>query len=467
MQSTIKYILKVSISNICSLIAGVLIGFLIPKIMGLEDYANYKIYSLYVTYLAFLSLGFGDGIYLKYSGIDKDKLDKTELNAQLRKYYAQLAIGFLITVLAAFFVNEKYKFIIFALAFTILSSQITAVHQSLSLLTSSFGEYSLRIVIKSILSVVLVFILFGLYKYKGCDVQYQYFVVGTLMIEYVTAFWYVWTYREFNFCKNSKSYICKTPYKSILAIGFPLLLSNMAASIFLNLDRQFVSVLFKASDYAVYAFAYNMMTLITTMTSAISLVVFPTMKKAKIVNIKAFLNKYMGVFSLFMLLSLCLYFPLCIFIPFFLPKYIQALEIFRIVLPGIMFSSTVSVLLINMYKIENRMMSYLIRTLISIGISALLNYIAFKMFHSYYAISWASIISLFVWYLMTLMFFVRKYRVKWLRSTITMLLGCLIFYVTTSCFDKRYIFSGVIYIVLILIVGILFWGKTIINTKKE
>lgn len=463
MKSTLKYVLKVSLSNICSLMAGILIGFLIPKIMGLEDYANYKIYSLYVTYLAFISLGFGDGIYLKYSGVDKDKLDKIELNAQLRKYYIQLVIGFLLTILLAFFVGDNYRFITIALAFTILSSQITAVHQSLSLLTSSFGEYSFRIIIKSVLSVALVIALFGLYRYRGNDVQYQYFVVGTLIIEYITTFWYVWTYRKFNFCKISKQYVCKIPYKNILAIGFPLLLSNMAASIFLNLDRQFVSVLFDASDYAVYAFAYNMMTLITTMTSAISLVVFPTMKKAKIVDIKAFLNKFMSIFSFFMLLCLCLYFPLCIFIPVFLPKYTQSLEIFRIVLPGIMFSSIVSVLLINMYKVENRMMSYLIRTLISMGMSAILNYIAFKLYHSYYAISWASIISLFIWYLLTLTYFVKKYHVKWIRSTIVMLLGELTFYMITSYFGKNYIFSGIIYIVLIFCIGILFYGKAIIN----
>ena len=70
MGKFLKNIMKVSMSNIMSLLSGILVGFIVPKMMGMEGYANYKIYTLYLTYIALLSLGLGDGIYLKFSGVN-------------------------------------------------------------------------------------------------------------------------------------------------------------------------------------------------------------------------------------------------------------------------------------------------------------------------------------------------------------------------------------------------------------
>ena len=50
------------------------------------------------------------------------------------------------------------------------------------------------------------------------------------------------------------------------------------SSFILTIDRQFVSVLFDIETYASYAFAYNLLSLITTVISAISTVLYPTIK---------------------------------------------------------------------------------------------------------------------------------------------------------------------------------------------
>lgn len=254
MKKFLINILKVSFSNVLSLLSGVLVGFAVPKMLGLVGYANFKIYTLYLTYIALLSLGLGDGLYLRFSGMDRDELDINQIRYYLHKYYKQLFIfAFAALVLTILFAPNDYKFIFIALSLTIISSQIIAVHQNISIITSRFNEYSIRVIAKAILTILLVSILIIQYKHFGEEIYYQEYIIGVVIIDYILAVWYIYTYREFSFGITNYSATQNNRYSDLLLLGFPLLVSNMAGSIFLNLDRQFVSILFIKEDYAIYA----------------------------------------------------------------------------------------------------------------------------------------------------------------------------------------------------------------------
>ena len=112
MNSFLKNIAKMFAGNAISLLSGVLVGFLVPAMMGLSDYGNYKIYTLYLVYVSLLTLGFGDGINLRYAGTDRDDLDKNQLAYYVRCYYKQLSIFFcLLLVCTLLFLDDEYKFI--------------------------------------------------------------------------------------------------------------------------------------------------------------------------------------------------------------------------------------------------------------------------------------------------------------------------------------------------------------------
>ena len=64
-----------------------------------------------------------------------------------------------------------------------------------------------------------------------------------------------------------------------MKLGMPLLLANLCSTFLISLDRQFVSMLFTTEEYAVYAFAYSMLSLITVATSAVATVLYPVFKR--------------------------------------------------------------------------------------------------------------------------------------------------------------------------------------------
>ena len=80
----VKNIILVALSNILTLISGVLVGFVLPKIMSKADYGYYKTFTLYFSYIGLFPLGFIDGIYLIYAGLNYKDLNKNKFRLYTR-----------------------------------------------------------------------------------------------------------------------------------------------------------------------------------------------------------------------------------------------------------------------------------------------------------------------------------------------------------------------------------------------
>ena len=93
----LKNTLFVGFSQIVLLLSGILTGIFLPKIMSMDSYGSYKLYTLYLSYVGLFHFGFIDGIYLKYGGVDYDDLDR-ELFRKFSKYL--LVIESIISLLA-------------------------------------------------------------------------------------------------------------------------------------------------------------------------------------------------------------------------------------------------------------------------------------------------------------------------------------------------------------------------------
>lgn len=458
--------LKVLIGNVLSLVSGILVGFLIPKILGYEDFSNYKIYTLYITYLSLLTLGFGDGLYLKYSGLNPKEFNKDNIKLYVRKYYIWLFIVFVPFFLMSFVFEGDTRFICCCLSITMLITNVVSMHQNLSLIHNRFNEYTIRTIIKAVLTSLLVVSLFISSYYFHNFLDYKIYLIGTISCDFLLMVWYFLTYRDINFAKINKSNITEKKYFSILKIGLPLLLSNLAGTIYLNLDRQFVSIFFSKTDYAIYAFAYNILTLVTTATSAVSLALFPAMKSDVNFKMENKFSVFVKYMSLLVGASLFIYFPLTYFVEWFLPNYVLSIDIFKIILPGIAFSSIVTTIIINFYKTEKKVTLYLIVSLANILISIGLNFLAYYLFDSYLWISAFSVISIIVWYITLSIFFVKKYKVNFIRNFSFLIMLSAAFYADVFLIENRLI-GMLIFILMFVTLFAVFYRITFLTLIKK
>ena len=81
-----KGFIYVLVANIINLMISLITGFVLPKILSIETYASIKLFQLYITYIGVVSLGFGDGMYLRLGGKEIENIDKKEVLEELKTF---------------------------------------------------------------------------------------------------------------------------------------------------------------------------------------------------------------------------------------------------------------------------------------------------------------------------------------------------------------------------------------------
>ena len=451
-----KNLIFILLSNLASILSGVLIGFMIPKLMSVSDYGFYKTYTLYATYIGLFHLGFSDGVYIFLSGRDFEKLDKKGI-----RYYTffllSLSLFFsLIAVLVGFVAfKDEYRNISIFIGLNIFATHITLYYQGIVQATSRFKEFSIKTFVQSGLNVLFVVGL-TIYFYfikNNTDLPYYVYLYCVTFVNYFMAIWYIIRYRSVTFGKIEKSPQYYSIFK-IIRVGLPILFSNLIGTFIMTMDRQFVSILFSNETYAVYAFAYNMLSLVTTAISAISIVLFPTLKQIDENTVKdnyAFLN---SALLIIIFTSLSIYFPLCLIIENFLPNYIESLSIFRVIFPGIALTSSITIIMYNIYKKFDKTRIYFLITIGTFVLSFVTNLIAYFWFKTPISISIASIITISIWYIVTEFIIIKKFKINVLMTYIYIIICMVVFYLVTLI-NNVFIGFGVYFVSILLISFIL------------
>lgn len=431
-RKTLKNIIIVAFSNITKLFAGVLVGILLPKIIGVTDYGYYKTFTLYGVYVGLFTIGITDGIYLKFGGSSYESLNKKSFRFYSRFFFLlQIIFSGIVALISLFFLSGEYRFIFLCLALYLFFFNITSYFQIISQITGHFNELSVRNLLQSLLQSGAILLLF--FSSNSSDQgSYRLFTTIYVVITGFLALWYIFTYRDIVFGERNRLANEKDSLKTLITIGVPLLISNLSMLLLLSLDRQFVNVLFDTDTYAVYAFAYNMMSLFTTALAAISVVIYPTLKRTTADTLKASYSKL--IFSILSLsfLGLAIYFPLTAFVPWFLPKYGGSLIIFRIIMPGLAISSSVTIVMHNYYKVLGENLRFFKNCLIVLLTSFAANLIAYLVFGTTESISIASIGVLVIWYMLSESLFVRQYKTRWSINALYAILMIIAFYAITA-----------------------------------
>lgn len=456
----IRDVLRVSLSNIIKMLSGILVGFLLPKIVGINDYGYYKSFTLYATYVGLFHFGFIDGIYLYFGGKDYDDLPHSKF-----RFYSkflllmEFLISFLLSVVSFAFLSGEYRFIFLAVSAFLFANNISSYYQFISQITSRFKELSNRIIIQSTLISVSIIILWIVSIRNGFQINYRIFTSLYLCINFVLALWYAVTYKDITLGRCERDFDIWKDIRSFFKLGFPLMVSNFCSSLILALDRQFVNVLFTNEVYAVYAFAYNMLAIITTAISAISTVLYPNLKKSKKKQLEESYSKLISSILLIVFACLIIYFPLCVFVIWFLPKYIGALVIFRLIFPGLAISSTVTIVMHNYYKAMGDTVVYFKKSLVVLIVSALLNFIAYYTFKTTISISVASVISMLFWYIYSEFYLIKKYKVKWIKNLLYLLILSIGFYLITLI--DHLLLSGLFYLLFYVSITMILYRQEV------
>lgn len=455
MESNKKFthsVLLITCTNLIRFMANIAVTLIIPNILGKSDYGNYKTYTLYITYLVIFNFGLIEGIYLKYGGQDYDNLNKEKFRTYTRFLFVlEVIISLIVFFICNLFLEGDIKIVLTFLSLNILSVEFTTYFQRISQVTSKFSKqgifdlfYSL-----SILIIVGIVYFFHISSYK------IYLTMITIM-NYLILIWYIVNYwnivkgKATGF-KNEKNEILK-----LMSLGIPLMLANFASEFILNMDRQVVNIFFSKEDYATYAFSYNFLNVINVLIQAISLVLYPFLKKMDINNIKKNYSNSNSMMLIIVYFCLIAYFPLTKIINWLLPTYVDSIKILKIIFPISVFTSSITVIKHNYYKVLEKNNIYFVKTIIMLVISLIANFVSYFIFKTMESISIASIITMFLWYIDTEIYLIKHYKIYYLKNLVYLCLMLLIYYICVCIFSNIYMGFFIYGLLFFLISYILF-----------
>ena len=204
-KTILKNIIIVLFSNVFSILSGVLISFVIPKIMDIPEYGYYKTFTLYVSYVGILHFGFTDGIYLKFAGRKYEELDERRFRTYTRfLMLMQLSIMVLFLLISLAFISANVFLILVFVSINLFSINTVAYFEIMGQVTMRFKQTSIRKIIKCILNILNVIILYLLYRFKNVNIYGYIYIICVLLIDYILAIWYMISYRKMIFGKASK-----------------------------------------------------------------------------------------------------------------------------------------------------------------------------------------------------------------------------------------------------------------------
>lgn len=429
-NGNIMNVLKVTVSNFSLLLAGVATSFVLPKFLTVYDFGLYKVFNLYTTYIILLQFGISEAVYLIYGGKSKNDISKPHFYQCFKLMIVlELIISSTIIVASIIFLKDDYRFIFIMLAIDVLAINITNLFQYLSQAIQKFSELSIRNVLKSLFIVFAVLIVTLVCSRKVETIPlYKVYIILIVGINILLMFWYIYSYRDLLVEPITVKW--KDSIK-LIKYGFPLCLANIISSLILAMDRQVVSLLFNTEDYAKYAFAYSLLTLAITVVTSVAVVVFPMLKKSGKEKLSKDYVDNVSLIIMVVCLMAAVYYPMCKFINIFLPDYIFALSIFRIIIPGMIISSPISIVMHNYYKTFDLNLEFLKRSIVVLVISILANFVAYRICGTMESISYASVIVMFFWYLYEEQKLHSLFVFNTTIPVVYMICMCLLFYMTS------------------------------------
>lgn len=442
-------------ANFLNFLMGFVTGFIIPKFLGIDDYAYLKVFTFYVTYVGVAHLGFLDGIYIKYGAYDYDDLPRKKFRGYLRFLIVFQFIEAIVLVLLAFLLirnGNRLNIVLFTI-FNMIILNTTNLWMFVHQITKRFKLFSINTILTKLLYVIgcILLILNGVRGYNG-------YVILQTIINLIVLVIYIYYNRDLVFGKAESVKETFKEAKELISIGFFVMIGNFMSVIILGIDRIFVDRLFSIKDFAIYSFAYTLISLFYILLNSLTMVIYPYLRRAKEDTYKSVYETIRISITMLMSVTLCGYFVIKFIVSVFLPQYTDSFAILIFLVPTVIYSGQMNILIANYYKVMQKTKEYTTNNIIALILSILTNIIAYFIYKDITSIAIATLVSFILWVIYSDLYFKKIIKVSVGRAYILDFLVLAIFFFS-AYFFKWY--NGlVIYIVLLILL-------LTINNRKD
>ncbi len=355
-------------AQVISLIVSFVLGFIVPKFIDEYQYSYWQTYVLYVGYVGVLHFGLLDGIVLRYSQYDYDELEKNRIRSQFQILLAFTSILSALTCgISCIFLESTSLWIVILVSVGIITKNIFTYTSYSFQITNRIHKYAFLVIAQRAAYAVVVVILLAL---KVND--FYWYCIAELFGDICAIFIGAFLNRGLYF---GKALPIKEAFKESwinVSAGLFLMIANLSSALIVGAAKMIIQWRWDELVFGKIAFSFSVSNLFLTFVTAISVVLFPSMKRMDQSELPDLYDKIRQIISPILFVSLLFYFPVCKILNLWLPKYNASLPYLGILLPIIIFSSKVSLLTNNYLKAYRKEKQMLLINLLSIALGIVL-----------------------------------------------------------------------------------------------
>lgn len=382
-----KGIMLVFIANLLNLVISLVNGFILPKYLSVESYADIKTYQLYAGYIGVAVLGYSDGLYLLYGGKNFLEISRKELTVCRSNLILFQGIVTALAITSAGILHDK---VLLITAISIIPVNVVATYKNIFQATGEFKVYSRILNYTSILNFIGSMILLLVI---GTDNSLLY--IGWMVL--VTFI--VWILME-NKIRNQYGFrlgfsVSIQNLVENIKSGFVLMLGNFSSILMTSIDRWFVKALMSIQDFAYYSFVVSVENLINIFITPIVTTMYNYICVTKDFEKIRRIKNVCLLAALFLVSSA---FPARFILEVYLTKYLASKNVLFILFSTEILYMVIKGIYVNVYKARKQQNLYFLQLVVIIVVGVVFNAAGYFLFKTNEAIAGATLLSVICWY---------------------------------------------------------------------
>lgn len=332
-------------AQIISLLVSFMLGIIVPKFINEYQYAYWHTFLLYVSYVGVLHFGLLDGIVLRYAQYDYEDLDKDIIRSQFAALLVLCSISCFVLTIFSFGKAGLTGTITVLVACGIITKNIFAFNSFLFQLTNRINKYAFVVITQRLAYGVFVLLLI-VFRQQN----YIWYCIADLAGDCFGIILSIIYNKELYFGKLMPVREILSEMKQNISAGIFLLIANWTAMLLVGSAKMVIEWKWGTLVFGKTAFAFSVSNLVLAFVSAISVVLFPALKRMKQESLPSFYKELRNIVSPLLFLGLIFYYPECWLLEKWLPAYTSSLSYLGLLTPIVVYTTKVSLLTNNYLK---------------------------------------------------------------------------------------------------------------------
>lgn len=367
-------------AQIITLIFSILMQLIVPKVLGVEEFAYWQLFIFYSSYVGLAHFGLMDGIYLRLGGRKYNEINCNMLGTELWIMFIwQLILaGSILLCLSFFGINGSDRFYVCAMTALYLvianfSWYIGYIFQAINLTKI----YSISVIIARLVCVIGggLSLIFNIYEWKA-------FVAIYVFGQFVSCCYCIFSARSIVFCKIREVKKAIRDMFVNIKIGINLTLSNTASQLILGSGKAVMDSVWGIGMFGKFSFSLSLTNFILSFISQVSMVLFPALrlvKKETQIELYKQIRLASGVVFCGMLF---LFIPIQKILIWWLPNYEESIKLLAILLPICVYDGKMQLLCNTYLKTLRKEREMLIINMVACFLSIILSLWGGYIIHS-------------------------------------------------------------------------------------